>query len=88
MNKIMGNTYASRSNRVHQFRRRLGVNSVGEANKLPGDGSRGTSRGDTTVIGRERAGGGGTRGGGGSIPSRFQELCAVYGHVTPSSQFD
>ena len=39
------------------------VNSVSEANKLPGDGSCGTSGDNTTVIGRERGGGGGTGGG-------------------------
>jgi hypothetical protein len=47
-----------------RFRRRLSVNSVGGANKLPGDDSCGISGGNTTVIGRECGGGGGAGGGG------------------------
>ena len=50
-----------------QFRRRFGLNSVGDgcrkANELPGDGSGGTSGGNAAVIGRERRGGEGTSGG-------------------------
>jgi hypothetical protein len=57
-----------------RFRRWLTVNSVGEANKLPGDGScgHGASGGNTTVIGRERGGDGS------SISSRSYALSILH----------
>ncbi len=52
-------------------RKSISVDSVDEANKLPGDGSGGNGGGDSTAAGQERGGGGGGSGSGGcSVSSR------------------
>ena len=45
-------------------RKSISVDSVDEANRLPGDASGGSGGGDSTATGRERGGGGGGSGGG------------------------